>query len=165
MQSPLNPKIMYVFWDLSPPQLPPYQQITPILHPKPQPHHTIHQKTSCPCPIYKLQKCTKNNLPSNSCNNTVLLRYVFVMGVYLHFQKRQSFPQGWDVFNSHVNLKIQLTHFHLQSYPSYPIFHSPIKLCVIFTQFTKTTQNDFDTDFEKTLIFPSKIKFSDNLKI
>ena len=86
------------------------------------------------------------------------------MGVYLHFQQRQSFIHGGDVFNSHVNLKIQLTHSHLHSYLSYPIFHPPIKLCQIFTQFTKNTQNHFDTDFEKPLIFPSKIKFSDNLK-
>ena len=52
MQSPLNPKIMYDFWDCTPPQLPLYQQITLILHPKPQPHHTIHQKTPCPMSYY-----------------------------------------------------------------------------------------------------------------
>ena len=59
--------------------------------------------------LSKLQKCTKNNLYHNSYRNTVLLRYVFCMGVYLHFQKWQSFPQGRDVFYSNVNLKIQLT--------------------------------------------------------
>ena len=68
MQSPLNHKIMYVFWDLSPP----YQQITPILHPIPHLHHTIHQKTPCLCPIFKLQKCTKNKLPHN---NAIILYY------------------------------------------------------------------------------------------
>ena len=45
-----------------------------------------------------------------------------------------------------------------------PISHSPIKLCQNYTQFTKNTQNHFDTDFDKTLVFPSKNKFSDNLK-
>ena len=70
----------------------------------------LHQKHLVPCPIYKLQKCTKNNLYHNSYRNTVLLRYVFCMGVYLHFQKRQSFHQGGDVFNSNVNHQIQSTH-------------------------------------------------------
>ena len=77
-------------------------------------------------------------------------------GLYLHFQQPQSFLQGGDVFHSNVDHKIQI----IDSTPISP----PNKLYQIFTQFTKNTQNHFDIDFDKTLIFSSKIKLSDNLK-
>ena len=131
-------------------------------------YHTLHQKTSCP-----VLSISCKNVQKTTCTiiHTVILYYYgmfFCMGVYLHFQKRQSFHQGWDVFNSHVNLKIQLTHFHPSpphSYPSYPYLTPFHKLCQFFTQFTKNTKNHFDTHFDKTIIFPSKTKLSDNLKI
>lgn len=61
------------------------------------------------------------------------------------------------------------------SHPNFqpPLFtpsHSPhlsppiLKLCLIFTQFTKSTQIHFDTDFDAPHHFPSKTKLSDNLK-
>ena len=55
---------------------------------------------------------------------------------------------------------------HVQNHTSHitltPLHH---KLYQILTQFTPNPQIDFDTHFDKTLIFPSKTKLSDNLKI
>ena len=117
--------------------------------------------------LSKLQKYTISNLLLKSCRNTVLLWYLF-RGRSLHSKTHVLFLKPGDVFNSHVNLKIQLTHFHPSpphSYPSYPYLTPFHKLCQFFTQFTKNTQNHFDTHFDKTIIFPSKTKLSDNLKI
>ena len=124
------------------------------LHLKPQQHHAIHQKTPCLCPIFKLQKCTKNNLPSNSCRNIVLLQYVFVWGCIYIFNNGSLFLRDGMCSTQTQTTKSKssiLCPFH--------------KLCVIFTQFTLNTQIDFDTHFDKTFIFPSKTKLSDNLKI
>ena len=48
------------------------------------------------------------------------------------------------------------------TYHTHPLHH---KLYQIPAQFTQNPQIDFDTRFDKTLIFPSKTKLSDNLKI
>ena len=72
-------------------------------------------------------------------------------GHSLHFKTLVSYRKPGDVFHPHVN--------HQISPPSNP------KLYQIFAQFTINTQIDFDTRFDKTLIFPSKTKLSDNLKI
>ena len=80
---------------------------------KPQLNHAYTRNTLPylhPRPASKLQKYTISKLSFNLCYNTVLLQYVLPSRVYLHFQKRQSFTLGQDVFNSHVNLKIQLIH-------------------------------------------------------
>lgn len=50
--------------------------------------------------------------------HTIILYYycMFTIRVYLHFQERQSLPQGGDVFNSHANfkncIKIIVSKFH-----------------------------------------------------
>ena len=57
MQSPLNPKIMYVFWDL----LPLYQRITIKL---PYIAATPHPPLALPCPTKKKTKMYKKQLTS-----------------------------------------------------------------------------------------------------
>ena len=83
-----------------------YQQINTISY---HLYHNTPQKTSCPCPTIQLAKMYKKQLALISCHNTLLLRYVLPSRVYLHFQKRQSFPQGRDVFHSNVDHQIQIT--------------------------------------------------------
>ena len=85
-----------------------------------------------PCPIYKLQKCTISNLLLKSCRNTVLLWYLF-RGRSLHSKTHVLFLKPGDVFNSHVNLKIQLTHLH-QIQSTHPTHISPHFInCVNFS--------------------------------
>ena len=57
--------------------------------------------------------CKNVQYPSYTKKHTIILYYywMFRCGVYLHFQKRQSLPQGGDVFNSHANFKI-VSSFH-----------------------------------------------------
>ena len=49
--------------------------------------------------------------PQNSCHNTILLWYVSMWGVYLHYTSSGLLPQGGDVFNLHANFKI-VPNFH-----------------------------------------------------
>ena len=51
---------------------------------------------------------------------------------------------------------------HITHHTPHPLHH---KLYQIPAQFTLNIQIDFDTHFDKTLIFPSKTKLSDNLKM
>ena len=98
----------------------------------PQQHHAITPEAHCPCPIYKLQKCTISNLLLKSCRNTVLLWYLF-RGRSLHSKTHVLFLKPGDVFNSHVNLKIQLTHLH-QIQSTHPTHISPHFInCVNFS--------------------------------
>ena len=57
--------------------------------------------------------CKNVQYPSYTKKHTIILyNYgMFTIRVYLHFQKRQSLPQGGDVFNSHANFKI-VSNFH-----------------------------------------------------
>ena len=72
MQSPLNSKIMYVFWDFPPL----YQQITSIISTQNCSNTTPTPETPChisaPCYISNLQKCTKNKL---HYNHSIILYY------------------------------------------------------------------------------------------
>ena len=54
--------------------------------------------------------CKNTQTPSYPQIDAIIL-YYYNVGVYLHFQKRQSLPQGGDVFNSHANFKI-VPNFH-----------------------------------------------------
>ena len=72
---------------------------------------------------------------------------------YIYILKMTVFSAAWGMcftYTSYPNFKFD--------YPNHLI-----KLFQILTQFPFFTQNDFDTHFDKTLIFPSKTKFSDNL--
>ena len=99
----------------------------------PQQHHAITPETPCPMSYYLSCK----NVQKTTCprKHPIILYYysMFHTRVYLHFQKWQSFPQGRDVFNSHVNLKIQLTHLH-QIQSTHPTHISPHFInCVNFS--------------------------------
>ena len=99
--------------------------------------------------------------------HAIILYYysMFLYGGVFTFSIMAVFSPGRGCIQLTRQLKNSTYPFLPKSLISYPIFHPPIKLCQFFTQFTKNTQNHFDTDFEKTLIFPSKTKLSDNLKI
>ena len=62
--------------------------------------------------------CKNTQYPSYTKKHTIILYYycMSTIRVYLHFHKRQSFPQGGDEFNSHVNfkncIKIIVSNFH-----------------------------------------------------
>ena len=108
------------------------------------------------CQVFLLDKISYNQTCKNAENTSY--SYIFPniplapsMGDILHYK---TFVRLWNqghVFHSHVTLKI-----------SPPSNH---KLYQIPAQFTPNPQIDFDTHFDKTLIFPSKTKLSDNLKI
>ena len=94
MQSPLNPKIMYVFWDFSPPQLPPYQQITPILHPIPQLHHTPIPENTLSLSCYS--SCKNAQYPTYLYNHAIILYYygMFLSGGIFTFSIMVVFSPG-----------------------------------------------------------------------
>ena len=114
-------------------------------------HNTYQQRVKCfyltKYPIIKLAKMQYIQVIA------IFINIHNMWGAILHYK---TFVRLWNqgyVFHSHVTSKITL---------KIPLHH---KLYQITAQFTQNPQINFDTRFDKTLIFPSKTKLSDNLKI
>ena len=110
---------------------------------------------------------TLSHVLSLSCKNVQKTTYTIIYTIILYYYS-MFFVWGYIYIFSNGSLfpRAGMCSTQTQTTKSKSsILHPFHKLCVILTQFTKNTQNHFGTHFDKTLIFPSKTKLSDNLKI
>ena len=113
------------------------------------------------CKVILLDKISYNQLAKMQKIQVIVIFSQYPlsssMGDILHYKTFVRLQNQGHVFHSHVTLKNPT-----QNLSSHPLHH---KLYQIPAQLTQNPQINFDTHFDKTLIFPSKTKLSDNLKI